>query len=124
MHEMRVLAAQQTHGNSDGYNGQRKQEPHPAVAGEKVDEGADGVVGVSSVQKSCLVQPTHCLLIMRHLNPNAINAILRNNQESGHYDGIAVAEPEAVARIDGAFAPMHRSLFNDNKAVSINNKKD
>ena len=114
----KALATQDMKQHHEDNSTHDDKEPEDVTVGEEEDELADGVVGAGGLKEFALVEPTHRELIARHLDPHAINRILRNDGEGGNDNGIAAPHPQAITPLHSPFTPMHGALLEQQKAVS------
>lgn len=110
---------------SETYEGdnsrQHDKEPQQMAVGEETDEGADRVVGTSTLEELTLVQPSHGELVARHLYPHTVDAVLGDNGQGGDDQSIVTTEPKAVAGLTHTPTPVHRTILNEEQTVGVHN---
>ena len=66
------------------------------------------------------MEPAHGELVAGHLGPHAIDGVLGDDGEGGDDDGVVAAYPQAVGTLDGALAPVHGAVLNQQETVGMN----
>ena len=121
MDDSEVLVTDSPYGDEGDDGSHDDEEPEQMAIGKDADEGADGIVGTSAVKELTLMEPAHGELVARHLDPYAVDAVLGDDSHGSDDEGIVATEPEAVAALDNASAPVHGTILEEEEAVDIDN---